>query len=303
MSVQQLATVSPSTALAVAEAATFSSLSQDEQNLIKEYIHSGDFSKIPPARIGDVYVAYCRYIGVDPMERPFDLLKDRNGTKLYANSACAAALCRTRNISCKTLETKIVTIAGFEFVMSVTEATVTDGNGNQRTMTGTGMIPLGETETKWDPEVKRKVPTGNTLKATQEAVAVKWMHCETKSMRRAVLRTVGLGVSDFSDAPSGSRQVEVEAREGKIIVRQEALPEVATEDVEESAQELLVMLSDIRGVSPEEVWNHVCRKLGVPDGVSVDSLSEPKQIEALELLSRWSEKAASEQSPASLDAP
>src|SRR3990172_5233233 len=143
----QLATVSPSTALAIAEAASFNNLSEDEQKLIKEYVFTGNFERIAAERQPDVYIAYCRYIGVDPMERPFDVLKDRNGTKLYANSACTAALCRTRNISCRVIKKEIVNIAGFDFVVHETEATVTDGNGNKRSMTGTGVLPLCDTET------------------------------------------------------------------------------------------------------------------------------------------------------------
>lgn len=159
----------------------------------------GDLSALTPQQQLDYYQAVCRSLGLNPLTRPFGLLKLNNKTTLYALKDCTEQLRSTRRISIQIVSRE--TIEGVYVVTA--RATTPDG----RTDEATGAVNL------------------HGLKG--EPLANAFMKAETKAKRRVTLSISGLGLLDESEAGSiaGVQQISVpvqtasgvEAIEGVIV--------------------------------------------------------------------------------------
>jgi hypothetical protein len=151
----------------------------------------GDLSALTPQQQLDYYQAVCRSLGLNPLTRPFGLLKLNNKTTLYALKDCTEQLRSTRRISIQ-----IVSRETLEGVYVVTaRATTPDGRNDE----ATGAVNL------------------HGLKGEQLANA--FMKAETKAKRRVTLSISGLGLLDESEAGSiaGVQQINVPVQIGNGI--------------------------------------------------------------------------------------
>ena len=92
-----------STALAVVKDETAITVTQDD-SIIREVALRGNLAALNDEELWSYYQSYCRYVGLDPITKPFDLLeqdvkgKGRQLT-LYPNARCSAQLTRQNQLS------------------------------------------------------------------------------------------------------------------------------------------------------------------------------------------------------------
>lgn len=68
-------------------------------DIVREMVVSGDLSKLNSEQLVRYYGAECSRLGLDPISRPFDLLRLQGKLVLYANRRCADQLAAKHNIT------------------------------------------------------------------------------------------------------------------------------------------------------------------------------------------------------------
>jgi hypothetical protein len=139
--------------------------------IIGNLVLENDLSTMKTADRVKYYMNLCKSMKLNPMTKPFDLIKLNNKLTMYANKNCAEQLRQNHNVSVIDQKT--------EKIDDVVLTTVKVQNGSGRTDTGTGAV-----------NVKGK--SGDDL-----ANAI--MKSETKAKRRATLSICGLGMSDETE--------------------------------------------------------------------------------------------------------
>jgi len=124
----------------------------------------GNLNGLTEEQIMQVYIARCDSMGIDARTKPFDLLNLGNGLVLYPNARLADQLIDKHGLSVEVLSEETV-----EDIYRV-KVRVSDGF---RVVNASGALPV-------------KGLSGGKLADT-------WMKCETKAVRRGVLRFCGLG--------------------------------------------------------------------------------------------------------------
>lgn len=147
---------------------------------IESLVLKGDVSALGPRERIEYYRAICERVGVDPMTKPFDIIRLKGKDVMYANRSCTDQLARRYGISRRIVRgPEVVDIGGQKLVMCTCEASTADG----RTDTSVATVPLTDVENAF-------------------------MRCETKSKRRAVLSLCGLGLldeSEVADIPASAK--------------------------------------------------------------------------------------------------
>lgn len=282
-----------------------SDMSEEEHEIVQAFILDNDFGKVPEDKRGWLYIEFCRYINVDPMERPFDIIWDRQGAKLYANSSCTNALCRAYGISRATKEVTYMKIGDTDYVQWVTVATMeepvlddqgraildTTGKPLMRTRSndGAGVLPLVKPEMYYDNSTgKWRRKHGAFQPMTPPEVANAVMHAQTKAGRRAVLNLRGLGhVPDVGDAPPGSRHVEFDVSAGSITITDPIDDPDQIESFIADANRLVASLASARGVDESTVWAALCKRVEVSPGSTISEWPPHKRKEAYQHLEGW----------------
>lgn len=146
--------------------------------LIAKIALTGNLAPLTDAQRWDYYQAYCRYLGLDPITKPFDLLTttERNGTKktvLYANASCA---------------TQIADLRGVQY--GKPEMEFNDSLG-VLTISVEAKLPTGRS--CW----RRGVVAIRNLDGTHLENAIK--KAETQAHRRATLALCGVAMPDESE--------------------------------------------------------------------------------------------------------
>jgi hypothetical protein len=173
-----------------------------------QFILTGDVSALSQDGRAKFLVALARHVGIDPLERPFMLMRDGKtkiaGQKnkvdkwvVYATAACSSALCRERSLSTDIISLGEETFAGQELIVCKMRCTQEAGRGKgtgERHTEAVGAVPVQQPEVEWqeDRGKRFKVVTGWRMPTPDEAANL-LMKSSTKAERRAILRCVGLG--------------------------------------------------------------------------------------------------------------
>lgn len=155
---------------------------RDEQTISPEILENliigGDLSKLTSEQRTQYYIALCKSMKLNPMSQPFEYIHLNGKLTLYAKKAATEQIGKNNKISVTDLKT--------EFTDHVVIVTTYLSSPTGRTMISTGVVNI-------------KGQVGDML-----ANAV--MKAETKSYRRGILKTVGLGFMDESELESVTYQ-------------------------------------------------------------------------------------------------
>lgn len=182
---------------------------------LQAFVLDGDLSSVPRDKRAAIYVALCSYIGVDPIERPFLIFKDKKREVLYAARSCTSALCRSRGISRELLSVATETLAGHEIIVAKARATIVSTGRHDE---ATGAVPVLVEDREWDERARKMVSLG-WRKPNPDEASNAVMKAETKAKRRAVLDLVGLGIPDESEVATirDARTATLDLATGNII--------------------------------------------------------------------------------------
>ena len=141
-------------------------------DIVAKTIIDGDLSRLQPRERVSYYLAVCQSLGLNPLSKPFELLKLNSKLVLYARKDCTDQLRKIHGISLSKPETHI--LADDVFVVTIT-AQAADG----RTDTDIGAVSI------------KGLSSSDLCNAMLKAV--------TKSKRRVTLAICGLGALDESE--------------------------------------------------------------------------------------------------------
>lgn len=173
----------------------------------------GDISKLTPEQKVGFYKQLCESVGLNPLTRPFDFMKTRDGKEVpYANKNSAEQLRKIHGIS--------ITIASRDKMDSLYVVTARAAGKDGRTDESTAAIDL------------------QGLKG--ESLANALMKCETKAKRRVTLSYVGLGMLDESEVETiqGAQKVGFDPNAVTPPATTSVAPLTATVKPEDESQEI-----------------------------------------------------------------
>lgn len=190
--------------------------------LMEAAVLKGDLAQFTPRQKVDYVVEWCKSLGLNPLSRPFDILKDKSGKEvIYLNVSGAAQLRGNRGVSCK------VTKAGIEgdlYVVRV-QATTRDGRYDE----DMGAIPIVKEGGEWTESASGKryfKRNGQKETLTGEALATAMKHAESSAKRRVTLSILGLtNIIDPETGAMRSAPTVVDTETGEIIDGQATEPD------------------------------------------------------------------------------
>lgn len=141
-------------------------------DIIAKTIIDGDLSRLQPRERVSYYLAVCQSLGLNPLSKPFELIRLNSKLVLYARKDCTDQLRKIHNISLSKPETQI--IADDVFTVTITATT-----------------PNGRTDTDIGATSIKGLSSGDLSNAIMKSV--------TKSKRRVTLAICGLGALDESE--------------------------------------------------------------------------------------------------------
>lgn len=163
---------------------------QIDFSTLEKVITTNDLSGLNSKEKVDYMVSVCNSLGLNPMTRPFQLLKFQGKETLYAAKDCTEQLRKKHNVSIMTLESNILE-GGVYIVKAVAK------------------LPCGRMDSS----------TGvlSIKGLSGDALANAMMKTETKAKRRVTLSICGLGMLDESelDTMSGAQRIDIDVIEHK----------------------------------------------------------------------------------------
>ena len=184
-------------------------------------IVAGDLAGMTAVERVGFYWRTCESLGLNPLTRPFDFIKDRDGKlMMYARKDCTDQLRRINSVSVTQLDR--------------------DQLGDLATVTAYGRDRTGRQDSA--------VGAVSIAGLRGEALANAWMKAETKAKRRMTLSLVGLGFLDETEAESVGTPVAFDVESGAIDEAKPA-PKSLVEAVEAQAE----ALASTAEVKPEPV--------------------------------------------------
>jgi len=145
------------------------------EEVLAKTVVEGDLSKLSPKERVMYYNAVCNSLGLNPLTKPFELIRLNGKLTLYARKDCTDQLRKIHHISIDSPQTQV--LDGQVFVVTVTAKTP-DG----RTDTDIGVVSI-------------KGVTG-------DALCNLMMKAVTKSKRRVTLSICGMGFLDETETPT-----------------------------------------------------------------------------------------------------
>jgi len=235
-----------------------------DEGIIHSLVIDGDLAKLTPAQRVAYYEHRCRALGVDPAEKPFELLKLSGRLVMYCSKAGANALTRVNRLSVKLVDRTI----DDGLIIITARATAPDGQYAD---------DIGVVDTKDDSRTY-----ANAI-----------MAAATKAKRRAVIALVGLGLIDASELTdiAGATRVDFNAETGEIldaqvVQRRSPAPQIdgprcngpRTGAIAAAIRSRVEDLADHREEGTETVYASACRIAGLdgasdttPEQLSVDN--------------------------------
>lgn len=178
-------------------------LDQLDPEIVAKLVLHGDLSQLTQTERVAYYVHRCDLLGIDPGEKPFELLLLDGKLMLYAGKACANALTRINRLSVAIVSTQ------FDGDLVTVVARAQDPNG--RFSDDVAVLDLSDISVTGGQTNK-----GKWVKGIGRPNAI--MKAATKAKRRAVLSLTGLGVLDDTEVDSvrGARRVSMDVTTGAI---------------------------------------------------------------------------------------
>lgn len=160
--------------------------------IIESLILNGDISKLSAQDKVTYYNRFCESLNLNPLTRPFQILKLQGKEVLYATKDATEQLRKINGVSVESLDTSVI-----DNIMTV-KVKVKDKAG--RTDISTGAVNV------------------QNLKGNDLANAI--MKAETKAKRRATLSICGLGILDETEIETIQKDAVVQVKEafdGKVV--------------------------------------------------------------------------------------
>lgn len=177
-------------------------VSPEQDAILSNILLTGNIGKLNDVQRWEYTKAICNRLKLDPYTQPFRILKLNGVEVLYATKAACEQLVKIYNVTSK-LGVMHVDV---ELGICRVECTVNYVN-NGRATSAMAAVPIVEFN-----------PKGEQVKLKPEALCNALMKCETKAFRRAVLRLVGLGMMDETEAETmGGEHIDIEARDVSAI--------------------------------------------------------------------------------------
>jgi hypothetical protein len=149
-------------------------------------ITEGDLSHLTSKQKEEYYLAVCNHLGLNPVLKPFEILKYNGKEILYATRSASDQIRNARKLS-----SRIISKERINGVYMV-EAEVNDG---ERFETSTGVV--------------------NIQNLQGDALANALMKAETKAKRRATLAFVGLSFMDETETETVSNAQPIKTKPAK----------------------------------------------------------------------------------------
>jgi hypothetical protein len=219
------------------EIAKGSELSMD---IIASMVLNGDLSRLNQRQRVEYYMHRCRELGLDPAEKPFDLLRLNGKLVLYAKKGCTDALCRQRGVSRKVESAEMM---GDLYVVRAS-ATYKE---------------------RCDEDIGAEPVAG--LKGEKLANAM--MKAVTKAKRRAVLALFGLGMLDETEVETipGARvepapdvdegTIELEPGAARVVTKKEIMGDLLRKVKRlrtEANEPAITWRKDLRAIRDGRAW-------------------------------------------------
>ncbi len=168
-------------------------------------IQFGDLAKLTEIQRVRYYLACCQSAGLNPLTRPFTLMRNQAGELfLYANKVCSEQLRKRDKISV----TIVSRIREDDLYTVIAKATAPDGR-EEESMAIVGLMVSVKTMRNGREEKEERLATGQTLGNLM-------MRCETKAKNRVTMAIAGLGfATDEADA-GPAQPVNFDPRTGEI---------------------------------------------------------------------------------------
>lgn len=170
---------------------------------IKKALASDDFGALTPEQRGTYVQHVCDSLGLNPLTKPFEYVKNRKTQKLnlYATKNCGEQLRRLRGVN--------ITELNYTIMEGVVIFTVRATDSESRTDVGTGAASI------------------EGLVGEERANAI--MKAETKAKRRVTLSLCGLGMLDETEIEPDTFITRVQADATPLV----ETPEISTAPAEQ----------------------------------------------------------------------
>jgi len=145
------------------------------EEVLAKTVVEGDLSKLSPKERVMYYNAVCNSLGLNPLTKPFELIRLNGKLMLYARKDCTDQLRKLHHISIEPPQTQV--IDNQVFVVTVTART-----------------PDGRTDTE--------IGAVNIKGLTGDVLCNAMMKAVTKSKRRVTLSICGMGFLDETETPT-----------------------------------------------------------------------------------------------------
>lgn len=156
--------------------------SNQASDLFHKLILANDLSTMTKPEQIEYYKLVCNRIGLDPYQKPFDLIKLSGKLTLYANKIATAQLTSLKNLKVSIVAREVI---GDQYVVTARCETQTGGFSED-----IGAVPIGG------------------LKGDNASNAMK--KAATQAKRRAILAACGLGMLDETEVSQVAGAVRVE---------------------------------------------------------------------------------------------
>lgn len=240
------------TAIAHSNSAVASRIDEQQATeLFHKLVINSDLSTMTPQQQIEYYKLVCQRVGLDPYQKPFDLIKLSGKLTLYANKTATAQLTALRNLRVSIVAREVV---GDQYV--VTARCETQHGGYSEDI---GAVPIAG------------------LKGDGASNAMK--KASTQAKRRAILAACGLGMLDEEEVAQvqGAVRVELPPLDAPTAQQQESIANaVALLEGAENADDLNNCVVFLR--------SHV-------DQVVRDAVKDVLSARAKELNLHWSKAA------------
>jgi hypothetical protein len=195
-----------------------------DNQIIERLVLNGDLSKLSPTERVKYYNAFCMSLGLNPLTKPFQIIRFRGGDILYATKDCTEQLRKIHKVSISKLD------KAFQNNLFIVTATAEDSTGRQDA--ASGVIFIGG------------------MKGDNLANAL--MKAETKAKRRVTLSICGLGILDESETDNiGSyKKIDITSEE---IIEIKNTAEDKKNEMPPLPLDLLTILDDC--LDPNEIKN------------------------------------------------
>lgn len=226
------------------ETNTVTEIDEETAKIMEKVMIGGDLGALSASERVKYYGAVCKSLGLNPLTKPFEYIKDDKTSKLsfYVRKEATEQIRSVNKLSIFKLENEI------KLGSYVVTAHISSPDG--RTDIATGAVPIEKEDGSWSAGANGKnyfKGNGKFIPIKGEALTNAIKKAETQAKRRATLSIMGLGVLDESEVASvpNSRTIDSE-----VVHTHDKLPTSSS-----SQQEV------VPAISTAEQLNNYMRKM------------------------------------------